>query len=64
MYLASVHPGFFDFTCIWSSQMVLSASGLALFLFFISASTSLCVFSLPLHVSPIQPVYRLADIKE
>ena len=43
--------------------MILSASGPAVFLFFISSFSSHCVFSLPLHVSPILPVYRLADIK-
>lgn len=37
-------PGFFDVTCIWSSQMVLSASGPALFLSFISSPSSFCVF--------------------
>ena len=56
-------PPTFDVTCIWFSQMDLSSFGPALFLFFIFSSSSPCVFSLLLHVSPILPVYRLADIK-
>ena len=44
--------------------MAISSSGLTHFLFFISSSFSPSVFPILLHVSPILPVYRLADIKE